>query len=164
MLASDDCFPNNPQLPLLVYRGAVQSRGAEAASELERLFAENCWGGAWRDGIFSYHHFHSNAHEVLGICAGSAEVQFGGPQGPILSIEAGDVAILPAGAGHKRIASSGDLLVVGAYPAGQEGYDLLRGDKEERIPAEERIAATPLPGADPVYGKDGPLLDHWTPG
>ncbi|MEQ8785531.1 MAG: cupin domain-containing protein [Pirellulaceae bacterium] len=161
MLHTCSIPPNNPNLPLLIYKEALGSRGTEAAGEFERLFAENGWRGSWRNGVFSYHHFHSNAHEVLGVCAGSAEVQFGGPQGPVHSVKAGDVAILPTGSGHKRINASSDFLVVGAYPAGQENYDLMRGETEERQAAEQRIAATPLPEADPVYGTDGPLCEHW---
>ena len=39
------------------------------------------WLGAWVDGIYAFHHFHSTAHEVLGIVAGSASVILGGPKG-----------------------------------------------------------------------------------
>lgn len=31
----------------------------------EMRFAENGWTGAWRDGVFDYHHFHVTTHEVL---------------------------------------------------------------------------------------------------
>lgn len=157
-LGATEGFPNNPTLPLLVYRKALQDLGDGAAGDVGRLFESNAWRGTWRNGVFAYHHFHSNAHEVLGVCAGHAQVQFGGPSGPVVDIEAGDVAILPAGTGHKRIKASGDFLVVGAYPAGQEDYDLLRGDPAEQADAEPRIAAVRLPESDPVYGTEGPLL------
>lgn len=161
LLIAESPFPNNPDLPLLVYRQALGETGDRAAQELERLFAENGWVGSWRNGVYDYHHYHSNAHEVLSICAGRATIQFGGPSGPILQVEPGDVAILPAGTAHKKVEASSDLLVVGAYPAGQEDYDLVRGEEKKQADAEERIAAVPLPNADPVYGPQGPLFDHW---
>jgi len=37
-------------------------------------------------------------------------------------------------------------------PAGQEDYDLLRGDPAEVEAARERIAALPAPPQDPVGG------------
>lgn len=153
-------FPNNWRLPLLVYRRAFAG-GRAAANEIERRLVENGWAGTWQNGVYSYHHFHSNAHEVLAVCSGRARLQFGGPAGPVVDVEAGDVAVLPAGTGHKRVEASGDFLVVGGYPKGQEDYDLLRGDPAEQSEAEQRIAAVPLPAADPLYGADGPLLEHW---
>jgi uncharacterized protein YjlB len=98
---------------------------------------------------------------VLGVCAGSARVQFGGPSGPVVEVKAGDVAVLPAGTGHRCIEASSDFLVVGAYPGGHEDVDELRGDFREQAAAAERIARVPLPGADPVYGAEGPLLERW---
>jgi uncharacterized protein YjlB len=74
-------------------------------------------------------------------------------------VEAGDVVILPAGAGHQNLGQSPDLLVVGAYPPGPD-WDLCRapGDYEASAKA---IARVPLPPADPVYGAGGPLMTHW---
>ena len=46
---------------------------------MARAFAAHGWSNAWRDGIFGYHHFHSIAHEVLGIASGEVRVMFGGP-------------------------------------------------------------------------------------
>ena len=59
----------------------------------EQLFTENGWPGAWRNGIFSFHHYHSTSHEVLGIYAGKALVHLGGENGEKVNIEAGDIII-----------------------------------------------------------------------
>ncbi|QDU38461.1 hypothetical protein Mal4_27880 [Maioricimonas rarisocia] len=161
VLQGDGAFPNNPHLPLLVYRRAIDPGGPSAAGEFEEAYERNGWTGSWRNGVFAFHHFHSTAHEVLGIAAGSAKIQFGGPEGPIIEVNAGDMAILPAGTSHKRVDASDDLLVVGAYPQGQSDYDMLRGNPDETPEARERIAAVSLPEADPLFGPDGPLLEHW---
>ena len=162
LLSKAEGFPNNPKLALLVYRQALGETGNGVAGDVERLFESHGWGGTWRNGVYDYHHFHSNTHEALGVCAGRAKVQFGGPTGPIIAVEAGDVAILPAGTGHKRVEASQDFLVVGAYPAGHEQYDLLRGDPKEQQAAEQRVAKVPVPDSDPVYGAEGPLFGHWS--
>jgi uncharacterized protein YjlB len=143
---------------VLVYRGALDA-GAGAAAH-EQLFALHGWLGAWRDGIFPFHHFHSTAHEVLGIARGAAGVMLGGPQGGRFELSAGDVVVLPAGTGHCNTGSSSDLLVVGAYPDGMD-WDLRRGDPDERDEVLANIAGVPLPGQDPVRGADGPLVELW---
>jgi uncharacterized protein YjlB len=116
--------------------------------------------GTWRNGIYSYHHYHSTAHEVLGCYRGSAKVQFGGESGIVEELSAGDVVIIPAGVGHKNLGASADFAVVGAYPRGQD-YDMNYGKPGERPRADENIARVPLPETDPIFGKDGPLLRHW---
>jgi uncharacterized protein YjlB len=157
--ADDGRIPNNPNLPLLLYRGALAPDALEADA-CEAVFAANDWRGGWRNGIYGRHHYHSTAHEVLGIVRGRARVTFGGPEGRTVDLAAGDVAVLPAGTGHKREDASADLLVVGAYPGGM-GYDTRWGDAAEHDEAVAAIRRVPLPARDPVYGADGPLVARW---
>jgi uncharacterized protein YjlB len=162
MFKDDGVVPNNPGLPALVYKNAVDFGERDPARAIEQLFAENGWGhGQWRDGIYTFVHYHSMIHEVLGIARGQARVQLGGPGGETFEFKAGDVAVLPAGTGHQRLSGSADLLVIGAYPP--EGtYDLCRGDNPaDRDKALTTIPIVPLPGSDPVLGKGGPLPQLW---
>ena len=158
--ADDGAIPNHPTWPMIVYQGVFQPDAHDPASTAEQIFTANGWVSTWRNGIFAYHHYHSTAHEVLAICRGTAQVRFGGEQGLTLDVQAGDVVVLPAGTGHKRLRASNDLLVVGAYPPNQD-VDLLHGETAERPKALENIQRVPLPLSDPVYGKIGPLLECW---
>ena len=158
--ADDGLVPNNPALPFLVYRGAIEVAGRDPASAIERRFAANGWGGMWRNGIYPFTHYHSRIHEALGVARGRARVRFGGTTGEELEIAAGDIAVLPAGPGHQRLSASSDLLVVGAYPP--EGtYDLCRATAAMRDQALATIPHVPLPATDPLYGADGPLKTLW---
>ena len=156
--ADDGRFPNS-SLPLLVYRAALPP-DAEA---MIRAFADHGWSNSWRDGIFPYHHFHSIAHEVLGIASGWVEVAFGGPSGRAVTARAGDVVVIPAGVAHRNLGQSDDLLVVGAYPGGSD-YDIRRGDPAEHAAAVRAIAQVPLPSSDPVLGESGGLRRLWADG
>jgi uncharacterized protein YjlB len=138
-----DTIPNHPRFPVLIYRGVD-------VSDARALFAAHGWGGAWVNGIFDFHHFHSTSHEALAIVAGTATVELGGPQGESFEVSAGDVLVLPAGTGHRRATARNGFTVVGAYPAGQEDYDLLR---EADAAARARIEALPAPPQDPVGGE-----------
>ena len=143
-----DRIPNNPRFAVLLYRGVEAA--AEGASAARALLAEHGWGGSWVDGVFDFHHFHSTSHEVLGVLSGAATLELGGPQGQSFEVSAGDVVVLPAGTGHRRATARDGFRVVGAYPAGQEDYDLLRSADDA---ARSRIAAVPLPEQDPVGGE-----------
>jgi uncharacterized protein YjlB len=158
--ADDGLVPNNPRLPFLVYRNAVDVAGREPAATIEHRFAENGWGNMWRNGIYPFTHYHSGIHEVLGIARGRARVRFGGATGEELEVAAGDVAVLPAGTGHQRLAASGDLLVIGAYPPAGS-YDLCRATAQTREHALATIPHVPLPATDPLYGAGGPLVTLW---
>jgi uncharacterized protein YjlB len=155
-------IPNHPRWPLIIYKGAVRlTPGLDRAAVFEELFDSHGWGRSWRDGIYDYAHYHSRIHEVLGIARGSGRVRFGGANGRILNLKAGDLAILPAGTGHQRIKASADFLVVGVYPASGT-YDecKLEEDRKKAVPSIDRVAR---PRQDPVYGKDGPLMQIWSP-
>jgi uncharacterized protein YjlB len=154
----DGTVPNN-RLPLVVYRGALGSEG-DRASACERMFAQNGWPGAWRNGIYAHHHYHSTAHEVLGIAVGSARVRLGGEHGKTVELHPGDVVVIPAGVAHKRESASPDLLVIGAYPKGQNP-DICRAEPGAHDKAVANIAAVALPAADPVTGGAAPLLECW---
>lgn len=153
-------IPNNPECPLLIYRQAVDLPEHDPAATFEALFAENDWCESWRNGIYGFHHYHSTAHEVLGIYAGHATIQLGGDDGLIVEVNAGDAVVIPAGVGHKNLGSSPDFGVVGAYPAGRQ-WDMNYGKSGERPRADENIARVPRPDHDPLYGKNGPLIKHW---
>jgi uncharacterized protein YjlB len=152
----DGIIPNHPTFPFIVYRGAVAlPEQLDPAAILEDLFEKNGWGDSWRDGIYDYVHYHSQIHEVLGITRGSGRVQFGGKRGRKLTLNAGDVAILPAGTGHECLSASRDFLVVGAYPPNGK-YDECT-DTRDHDRAIKTIPKVTPPKKDPVYGGGGPL-------
>jgi uncharacterized protein YjlB len=156
--ADDGTVPNN-RLPLVVYRGALAADG-ERAGRCEEMFAAHGWPGAWRNGIYEHHHYHSTAHEVLGIAAGSARVRLGGENGQTVELRTGDVVVIPAGVAHKRESASADLLVIGSYPNGQRP-DICRAEPAVHDNAAANVARVPLPASDPVTGNAGPLLECW---
>ncbi|WP_436892894.1 cupin domain-containing protein [Siccibacter turicensis] len=151
--------PNN-SLPLLIYPGAAVQATGDLADWFEQCFERNDWPPRWRYPIFTYTHFHSNTHEVLGVYQGSAQVQFGGEAGPVLTLKQGDAVLIPAGVGHKQIAASQDFMAVGAYPRGFSPDKCL--DKPEQRDAMQRNAErVPLPDSDPLLGERSGINTHW---
>lgn len=158
MLPPSDWVPNNRKLPVVLYRNVLQGDDERLIDGFEAMFERNRWPVQWRDGIFDYHHFHSTAHEVLGVVSGSAEVILGGPGGRVVHLHAGDVVLLPAGTGHCLQSFTGRFRVVGGYPEGQQ-WDIRR---DALTPAEvQQMEALPFPASDPVHGAAGSVPEHW---
>ncbi|HWL14903.1 MAG TPA: cupin [Opitutus sp.] len=161
--ADTGVFPNHPRLPVLVYKQVRTRADGDAnalASWFEQTWPQHGWRPAWRWGVYDFPHYHSTAHEILGVYRGHASLRLGDRTGATLVVEAGDVLVLPAGTAHQNLGASSDFHVVGGYPDGQSA-DLLRGEPGERPAADERIVQVPLPPADPLFGEQGPLVRHW---
>ncbi|MEJ0013320.1 MAG: cupin domain-containing protein [Bauldia sp.] len=162
--ADDGDIPNN-RLPLILYAGALAPT-ADTAAAFEALFRANNWGDGWRYTVYPFHHYHSNVHEALGVAAGTAELRFGGEaNGRMVQVKPGDAVLIPAGVGHKRVSSSNDFLVVGAYalganPAGTD-RDLFREGAEDTARIRARIVQVARPATDPVTGASGGLHELW---
>ncbi len=159
LLFKDDGNIPNSKYPLLLYKNAFCARDDEGAEWLEKHFAGNNWTNSWRNGIYSFHHYHSTSHEVLGVYQGTALLHLGGEQGNKVRVSAGDIIVIPAGVGHKNLESDG-LGIVGAYPDGRN-WDVNRGLPGERPKTDENIAALPKPATDPFLGKNDGLKKIW---
>ncbi|KAL4767068.1 hypothetical protein BDW60DRAFT_227067 [Aspergillus nidulans var. acristatus] len=158
-------YAPNSQLPVLHYRNVLPSHPSEET--VTQFLTANQWEkrGTW--GHITIRHFHPNSHECYGIFRGSSKLLLGAGAGDRaggfeLSVQAGDVIVLPAGIAHSCVESSEDYQYIGVYPQrcprwrnemGNRPID-LRSLREET----ERVA---IPEADPVYGAGGPLLALW---
>lgn len=150
ILGPNDWVPNNPLIAVRVYRGLRLADGsAPEAAAFEAMFEMHGWQADWRGDVYDYHHYHSTAHEVLGIYAGEATLALGGDGATVVKMVAGDALLLPAGTAHRCIEAHADFRVVGAYPVGQR-WDLLREAPDADTLA--RIRALPAPARDPVDG------------
>lgn len=155
----DDGVIPNSKYPLLLYRDVFKERGEKGAEWLEQKFLFNNWSNSWRNGIFTFQHYHSITHEALGIYSGECLVLLGGDKGEKVRVKAGDIIVIPAGVGHKNLGDK-DLGVVGAYPNGMP-VDIMRGEAGERPRTDQNIAAVPFPDTDPFMGKTEGLKEIW---
>jgi len=151
----DGQIPNNPYLVVLVYQNVFSE-----IDDLRHILSTNQWGNTWEGGIFPYHHYHSNSHEVLLVINGTAQLMLGGRSGTPIKITEGDALILPAGTGHKLLSQSSDFTVMGAYPHSQS-YDICVGKASERPQNLYNIENVSIPNTDPIFGSHGPLKKHW---
>lgn len=129
-MENDGVFPNNPNHPLLLFRGVCESE-----QQGRKLLVERGWTSPWVWGVFTYHHYHSNAWEVLICIKGSAEIQLGGPTlGPVVTVSKGDVILIPPGFAHKQLSDRDGFALLGSYPNETPIADTIRG-----APSEEQM-------------------------
>lgn len=152
-------FPNNAKLPLIIYKQALILNDT-TPKKVQHFLRRNGWKKTWLNGIYDYHHFHSNTHEALVIYSGKCIVQVGGPKGKKVTIKAGDVIIFPAGVAHKNIQSSVNFKSIGCYPFAID-YDMHVGKLNERSQVIKNIRKVKHPKTDPIYGKSGHLFRYW---
>ncbi|WP_064713204.1 hypothetical protein [Rhizobium bangladeshense] len=150
-----DWVPNNQRLPVILYRGVF---GDDGHYDFKDRFAASGWSGIWTNGVFDYQHYHTSAHEVLGVALGSATLLIGGPGGQAMKVTAGDCLVLPAGTGHQNLGCMSDFQVVGAYPEGQHADIQTSAASSEML---AKISSVPIPHSDPVQGPSGFLSEKW---
>lgn len=149
-------IPNNPTLPVLLYKKIFRNN----EDKIENTLIANNWRNIWVNGVYDFHHYHSNTHEVLGVLKGAGLLLIGGESGSKIIVNSGDILVLPAGTGHKKLSATVDFQVIGAYPDGKE-YNLKQNTIEDIEGAVEEIKKVPVPSTDPVYGKGGLLVKAW---
>jgi uncharacterized protein YjlB len=159
ILVDDGIFPNS-EFPVLLYRRAVSVPLLFPARAFKRLFQSNNWTNTWKNGIFTFHHYHSNTHEVLGVYKGRTKLQLGGDNGVEITVSKGDVIVIPAGVAHRNLGKETQVMCVGAYPEGRS-YDMHVGKTGERPQADQNIFLVPIPKTDPVQGRRGSLVRIW---
>jgi uncharacterized protein YjlB len=149
-------------LPVLIYKKVwkLPRQKNKSAEIIQQHFLSHYWSNSWKNGIYNYHHYHSNTHECIGVAMGSAILILGGPGEKRITIKQGDLLIIPAGVGHKCVSHSTDFLCVGAYPKGK-AYDINTGTIEEYKKALPMLKKIPIPTTDPVFGKGGFLFSYW---
>ncbi|KAL4946395.1 hypothetical protein BDV06DRAFT_208694 [Aspergillus oleicola] len=158
--------PNNP-LPVLHYKNVLPYPRTE--EEVTKFLTANKWTkrGTW--GAIWVSHFHPNSHECYGIFQGSSTLLLGAAGedgtenvGLRVTVHTGDVIVLPAGTGHSSVESTDDYRYIGVYPEGcpqwRNEYGKMKIDEKT---FRDEVAGVGYPEEDPVYGKDGPLMQLW---
>ncbi|KAI9375489.1 hypothetical protein BJX61DRAFT_531558 [Aspergillus egyptiacus] len=166
-LPPTDYAPNNP-LPILHYQNVLpQPRTEDGVTKFltaNKWEKRGTWGPIWQS------HFHPNSHECYGVFQGSSTLLLGaaGDDGTSdvglrVTVHAGDVVVLPAGTGHSSVESTVDYRYIGVYPTGCPRWRNEFGTR--RIDSKsfrDEIAGVGFPEEDPVYGKNGPLIQLWS--
>lgn len=158
----DDGLTPNSHLPVLIYRGLFDDKYESCEEWLEEKFTANGWVRTCQKPLFDYYHYHSNTHEVLGVCEGRGFIQLAADNGVKTEIVKGDVVLIPAGVGHFCINHSVDFAVVAGYP-NNAVPDVKKAHPEEREGALENIKKVPAPEFDPVLrDEEEGLLKFWS--
>ncbi|ORX93203.1 hypothetical protein BCR34DRAFT_500097 [Clohesyomyces aquaticus] len=159
----------NSRLPVLIYRSVLPANPTAASTRA--TLEKNAWtqGGVFK--TYRAHHFHSVTHECYAVFKGESRLLLG--RGPLdreedggaveVDLRRGDVIVLPAGVSHCSVSSDGEYEYVGLYPEGSPHWDnnFCKAGTEETEKKASIAGAVPIPAEDPVYGKDGPLVEIW---
>src|SRR6201996_3982170 len=130
LIDDNGIFPNS-KLPVLHYLQVLDLPFLFPGRYVRKLFKKNDWSNNWKAGIYTYHHYHSITHEVMGIIKGKARLLIGGDNGERIIVQKGDVLIIPAGVAHKNLGMMNDITCIGGYPGGAE-FDMNYGREGER--------------------------------
>ncbi len=158
-ISDNGIFPNSI-LPVLYYPRGLELPLLFSAMQVKKVFEENDWGNNWRNGIYTYHHYHSITHEAMAIIRGKTRLLLGGDSGLELTIQKGDVLVIPAGVAHKNLRNEKDVIAIGGYPGGRN-YDMNYGKEGERPAADNNIKKLPIPSTDPLLGNANGLPKVW---
>ena len=118
-LKDDGRFPNS-RLPVLLYKQAVRLPLLFRARFAKVLLKKHHWTNSWKFGVFTFHHYHSNTHEVMVVIKGATTLQLGGENGIHLKIGKGHMIVRPAGVAHCNLGKEKDVICVGGYPKGKK--------------------------------------------
>jgi uncharacterized protein YjlB len=159
----EDRFIPNSHLPVIFYESVLTYEVLPANKHLpEKVLVdamnvhlrEQGWNAEWAAKIYKSEHYHSTAHEMLGVIGGSATLVLGGVRSKryaTVDLYEGDVVLIPAGVAHTCVSHSERFLVVGAYPENQK-YDMCWGTKKDLAKARRNIPKVELPSNDPLFG------------
>ncbi|KAL2830437.1 hypothetical protein BJY01DRAFT_240376 [Aspergillus pseudoustus] len=155
----------NSLLPVIHYRDVLPHPLSEEG--VTKFLTANKWEkrGTW--GHIPIRHFHPNSHECYGIFQGSSKLLLGVGEsdqsgGLEVSVQAGDVIVLPAGTAHSCAVSSEDYRYIGVYPEGCPRWRNAMGSKPIDLTAlRKESGEVEMPEHDPVYGAGGPLMQLW---
>lgn len=165
----DGTIPNNPTLPVLLYRNAFSGVGRDIRHVIYYHVKNSDWNfrkregslGKWFGQIPDYPQYHSNTHEFLVVVRSYGTVRIGGEEGVDLELSTGDALVLPSGTGHRQVEADESFELMAAYP-GRDNFDVKTGEPDERPEVLEKIRSVGVPATDPICGEDGPLPRIWS--
>ncbi|WP_017348201.1 cupin domain-containing protein [Pantoea sp. A4] len=114
-----DWVPNHPGLPVVHFRRALPDDPLKA--KLQR----SGWRMQWQGQPFAKPYFHSQAHVLHVVTAGTGVMQTGGEKGKQVQLRQGDLLFLPAGTGQQLLSADPRFQTQAWYPE-KQSWDVCR--------------------------------------
>ena len=152
-------FPGS-KFPVLHYEQALQVPTFFPGKFVSSFLRKHNWSNNWRNGIYTFHHYHSTTHEAMAVIKGQAMILLGGMHGRNVLLKKGDIIVVPAGVAHMNLGNEKDLIFIGGYPSGRN-YDMNYGRADEHPKVDNNMRFLPIPDTGPLYGHADPLIDIW---